>query len=117
MNEEFLNFVKKLMEASPQLTKELMTENVKNYLEMLENKGIEKKELTDNGKIILDFLQKETEKNLFTAKEMGENLGISSRTISGAARKLSADGFIEKIGKNPVVYTLTEKGKNYKIGE
>ena len=30
MNEEFLNFVKKLMEASPQLTKELMTENVKN---------------------------------------------------------------------------------------
>jgi DNA-binding PadR family transcriptional regulator len=42
---------------------------------------------------------------------------MSSRTISGAMRKLVNDGFVEKIGKDPVIYTLTEKGKNYIIEE
>jgi DNA-binding PadR family transcriptional regulator len=30
-------------------------------------------------------------------------------------RKLANDGFVEKLGKDPVIYTLTEKGKNYNI--
>ena len=48
--------------------------------------------------------------NLFKAKEIGEGLGISSRTASGAMRKLVTDGYIEKVGATPVVYSLTTLG-------
>ena len=30
-------------------------------------------------------------------------------------RKLVSDGFCESMGANPIVYKLTEKGKNFKI--
>ena len=30
-------------------------------------------------------------------------------------RKLVTDGFVEKIGQDPVMYSLTEKGKNIEI--
>jgi DNA-binding PadR family transcriptional regulator len=30
-------------------------------------------------------------------------------------RKLTTDGFVEKVGSDPVIYTITEKGKNYKF--
>ena len=42
---------------------------------------------------------------------------VSSRCIAGAMRKLTFDGYCEKFGDNPIVYSLTEKGKNYKIIE
>ena len=116
MKKEFLEFIKKLIEANPDLAKELMTENVETYLKVLEQEEEEKPELTDNGKNILNFLQN-AEKSLFTAKEIALDLGCSSRVVSGAMRKLVADKFVEKIGTGPVTYTLTEKGKNYQIGE
>ena len=67
---------------------------------------------TENGKLVLGYMQinKNTYNNLFKAKDIGEGLGISSRTASGAARKLVTDGYIEKVGKDPVVYSLTQKG-------
>ena len=40
---------------------------------------------------------------------------VSSRTISGAIRKLVTDGYVEKVGQEPVIYALTEKGKNIVI--
>ena len=49
------------------------------------------------------------------AKDIGEGLFISSRAVSGAIRKLVADGYVEKIGQDPVVYSLTEKGKTITI--
>jgi predicted transcriptional regulator len=52
---------------------------------------------------------------MLKARDIGEGLCVSSRNISGALRKLVTDGFCEKMGQNPVVYTLTEKGKNFKI--
>ena len=72
----------------------------------------EKPAFTENGKLILKYMQdnKDTYNNLFKAKDIGEGLGISSRTASGAARKLVTDGYIEKVGKDPVVYSLTQKG-------
>ena len=30
-------------------------------------------------------------------------------------RKLVSDGFVEKAGKDPIIYSLTEKGKEYEI--
>lgn len=76
------------------------------------NGDLEKPAFTPNGKLILDYMQKnkDTYNNLFKAKDIGEGLSISSRTASGAARKLVTDGYIEKVGKDPVVYSLTQKG-------
>lgn len=67
---------------------------------------------TENGKLVLGYMQdnKDTYNNLFKAKDIGEGLGISSRTASGAARKLVTDGYIEKVGKDPTIYSLTQKG-------
>lgn len=72
----------------------------------------DKPKFTDNGKMVLRYMQenKELRNNIFNAKEVGEGLGVSSRTASGAMRKLVTDGYVEKIGTNPVVYSLTSEG-------
>ena len=71
-----------------------------------------KPKFTENGKLVLQYMKdnKDNYNNLFKAKEIGEGLGISSRTASGAMRKLVTDGYVEKIGDTPVVYALTEVG-------
>jgi DNA-binding MarR family transcriptional regulator len=82
--------------------------------------GNEKPKFTENGKIVLKYMQenKELHNNIFNAKEIGEGLGVSSRTASGAMRKLVTDGYVEKIGTgNPVVYSLTLKGTDTKVDE
>lgn len=49
------------------------------------------------------------------AKDIADGLEVSSRKVTGAMRKLTNDGFIEKFGSNPAIYSLTEKGKNFNI--
>ena len=115
MKQEFLNFVKQLMEANPELTDKLMTENIKAYLDILKEVKDEKPVLTENGKLILKYLQDHQDIRLWKAKDIAEQMGISSRGASGTMRKLVNDGFCEKIGQDPVIYSLTEKGKNYVI--
>lgn len=118
MKQEFLNFVKALMEAAPDAAEKLMTKNVESYMEILSTTEVDKPTFTDNGKIIINFLQQELDNNLtWTAKKIGEELGISSRTVSGAMRKLCSDGFVDKLSKDPSVYCLSEKGKEIKIDE
>lgn len=120
MKQEFIDFIEALMKAAPDVAEELMTDDVKAYFEALkQTDGGDKPELTDNGKLVLKGMQKMTADGgkTFTAKGIGDELFISSRTVSGACRKLVTDGFVEKIGQNPVSYTLTEKGKNYKIND
>ena len=53
---------------------------------------------------------KDSYNNLFQSKTIGEAIGISSRTVSGAMRKLVTDGYVEKLGQNPVTYSLTNTG-------
>ena len=53
--------------------------------------------------------------NLFTSKEIAEGLFTSGRSVAGSMRKLVTDGYVEKVGKDPVQYSLTEIGQNYKI--
>ena len=52
---------------------------------------------------------------MMKAKEIAEGMFMGSRAVSGAMRKLVADGFVDKVGQDPVMYILTEKGKNIKI--
>ena len=73
----------------------------------------EKPLLSDNGKPILKFMQTTMEKG--KAKDIAEAMFISSRSVSGAMRKLVTDGFVEKIGEDPIIYCITEKGKNIEI--
>lgn len=71
---------------------------------------------TDNGKIIMVYLQSlPIDTPMMKAKEIAEGLFISSRAVSGAIRKLVSDGFVEKVGQDPVMYALTDAGRNIKI--
>lgn len=73
--------------------------------------------MTENGKKLLSWMQEnvDTMTNLFTSKEAAEALFTSGRSIAGSMRKLVNDGYVEKIGKDPVQYSLTEAGKNYQF--
>jgi predicted transcriptional regulator len=113
MKKEFYDFVNALIAAAPETAEKLMTENIKNYIESLTITDPEKPEITDNGKVILDFMQKNPTPQ--KSRDIAEGLFTSSRTVSGAMRKLVTDGFVMKSGENPIVYALTEKGKNYNI--
>lgn len=83
----------------------------------LGNEG--KSKFTENGKIVLSFMKenKDNYNNLFQSKTIGEAIGISSRTVSGAMRKLVTDGFVEKLGQNPVTYSLTQSGVDIRFDE
>lgn len=114
MKQEFIDFLNELMKAAPHVE---MTTNVKAYIDALMEKGEEKPELTENGKLILRYMQENSDKTLFKAREIAEGLFISSRGVSGSLRKLVNDGFADKMGESPVLYSLNEKGKNYIIEE
>ena len=76
----------------------------------------EKPMFTDNGKLVIEYLKGLPENApALKAKDIAEALFVSSRTVSGAMRKLVSDGFVEKIGQDPVMYSITEKGKNIEI--
>ena len=73
--------------------------------------------MTENGAKLLSWMQENVEKmsNVFTSKEAAEALFTSGRSIAGSMRKLVNDEYVEKIGKDPVRYSLTEAGKNYQF--
>ena len=73
--------------------------------------------ITENGAKLLSWMQENVEKmsNVFTSKEAAEALFTSGRSIAGSMRKLVNDGYVEKAGKDPVQYSLTEAGKNYQF--
>lgn len=77
----------------------------------------EPKKFTENGKIVLEFMQENGDKfnNILKAKDIAEGIGISTRTVSGAMRKLVSDGYVEKIESSPICYSLTDKGKTVEI--
>lgn len=106
----FLNEIMLLTDNKPE---EIFSEEAFAYWQALTMSDDKETKFTENGIKILAYLQenKEDHNNLFKAKEVGEGLNISSRAASGAMRKLVNDGFLEKIGSNPVVYALTAAGE------
>lgn len=87
--------------------------DVASYWDALCNKEETEKPLfTDNGKLILKFLQEHQDTEMWKSKDVAEELFVSSRTVSGAMRKLVTDGYVEKVGKDPTLYSITETGKN-----
>ena len=114
--QEFIKFVEEIMDAA-NVSEADMPENVKLYWNVLLASSLEvdKPLFTDNGKLIMKFLQDHQETPMWKASDVAEGLFISSRAVSGAMRKLVTDGFVEKVGQDPVIYSITEKGKNIDI--
>ena len=89
----------------------------KEIMDFLETQEINSKpELTETGLEILKYLQN-NDKTSQKAKDIADGMEISARKISGSIRKLVTDGFVDKFGKSPAAYSLTEKGKNFNIDE
>ena len=84
------------------------------YNLLREQQNMEKPMFTESGLAILEYLQS-CDATSWKAKDIADGMVISSRKISGAIRKLVTDGFVDKYGQNPVIYSLTEKGKNFDI--
>ena len=97
-------------------TYEFFREDLEKILENLSTPQKTTK-ITENGTKIIAAMQKNQEKyiNIFTAKNLGELLFMSPRSISGSMKKLIADGYVEKIGINPVSYGLTDLGKGFQF--
>lgn len=93
-------------------------EIAKNYFEKLQNGGgdTEKPAFTEKGTIILKYLQSNPDAVL-PAKKIAEELDLSSRTVSGAMKKLVTDGYVEKFEGDPKTYSITEKGKEVNFTE
>lgn len=116
---QFISLVEKLFEDSDLYEYQSETLNVEDAIAYFtgfkETKEVEKPLFTENGKNILVYMQKNKEEknNLFKASDIGEGLFVSSRSVSGAIRKLVTDGYVEKIGETPITYTLTKQGEDY----
>ena len=111
---EFIKYVESLIRS--QMEPIEPSEEARIYWEAFKGKDdTDKPVLTDNGKIVLAYMQENLDVSMFKAKDIADGIGISSRTVSGAMRKLANDGFVEKLGQDPVIYALTEDGKNIEI--
>ena len=113
MKQESIAILEALMVAAPDVVEKNMTEDIKDYIELLKAEK-QKPDLTDNGKVILGYLQ-ESSQGKMKSVDIANALTMNSRAVAGALRKLVLDGFCAKFGDKPAIYSLTEKGKNYKI--
>ena len=117
--EAFINFVNYFFEDSDvRFEKDDEFQLAKEFFEDLKSNKIKNSgAMTENGKKILSWTQEnvDTMNNIFTSKEIAEALFTSGRSVAGSMRKLVNDGYFEKVGKDPVQYNLTEKGKTYQF--
>lgn len=102
-----------IIDSFPQ---EIWTKAIDFWKEFLDNKPKESgADVTENGIKILRWMSanKESLSNVFTSREVAEGLFTSGRSVSGAMRKLTSDGYVQKVGQNPVQYSLTEQGEQF----
>lgn len=106
--QEFIQYVETTLSAFN------MSEGAQKYYEVLKSVQEREKPLfTDNGKLILNYLKENTSVGeAIAAKKIAEGLEVSSRTVSGAIRKLVSDEYVEKVSTDPVLYAITDKGAN-----
>ena len=118
--EKFIEFVNEIMNVAMVDTWD-DKENWKDAFDFWEDfkngKSKSSEKMTENGAKLLSWMQENIDKmsNIFTSKEMAEALFTSGRSVAGSMRKLIKDGYVEKIGKDPVQYSLTEAGKSYQF--
>ena len=114
----FIDYVEELIDATNENSHPVeMSEDARIYWEALKAKEETEKPLfTEGGKTIIKWMQdNKNDIPLIKSREIAEHLGVSSRGVAGSMRKLVSDGFVEKVSQDPIIYTLTEKGKNINI--
>lgn len=109
MKEKFIKNIETLIEKYP----DEFSEEAISYFNALKDVSTEKETLTEKGKDILRAMR-ELDK-MVKAKDIADFMGVSSRGVSGSMRKLCSDGYVEKIGKDPIIYALTDLGKEIEI--
>lgn len=110
--ERFIEEISELIKCEP----DLLSAEAVAYFEALKTEPAKKSvEITENGAKILKFMQENWEKhnNIFKATTIAEGLFTNGKSVSGSMRKLVSDGYVDKLGKDPVIYAITEKGKCY----
>ena len=117
--ERFIEFVNEIMDAAmvdtwDDATKEDWKDAFDFFEDLKNNKEKNSGTMTENGKKLLSWMQENVDSmsNLFTSKEIAEALFTSGRSVAGSMKKLVSNGYVEKTGKDPVRYSLTEEGKN-----
>lgn len=117
--EKFIKIVEDLFTEVNDIQDKEIDQDAWDYLETLKTQKTKTRsvEITENGKAILEYMQGAIEEfdNNFLSKEIAEGLFTSSRSVSGAMRKLVTDDFVEKSEDSPIIYSLSEKGKDFKI--
>ena len=113
LKQDFISYVESNFSTNP------MPENLNEYWDKFkgDTKSGDAPQFTENGKKILAFLQQNADTKTWKSKEIAEGMFIASRTVSGAIRKLVTDGYVEKVGQDPVIYSITEKGIETKIND
>lgn len=110
---QFLDYFDWLVENCKQSV--VMPDEVQDVYNMLqEQQAMEKPMFTESGLSILEYLQTCDAKSL-KARDIADGMVVSSRQVSGAIRKLVTDGFVDKMGSSPVIYSLTTKGRDFDI--
>lgn len=110
--EKFIFEVEELLKEES----DFFSEEAKTYFEEFKNGKASIGGMTEAGEKVLRFML-ENEKNysnIFNAKIIGEGLFIHPRAVCGAMRKLIVDGYVKKMGQNPVTYSLTDTAYNWK---
>ena len=112
--QEFINFIEMVFN---EYKLDELPENVRLYWDAFRgaDENGERPLFTDNGKLILQYMKDNQSTPMWKARDIAEGLFISSRAVSGAMRKLVTDGYVEKVGQDPVVYSLTDLGKTIEI--
>lgn len=112
--EMFISEITALLEQDP----DIMSKEAKQYfLDVLcasPSAKAKNSTLSENGVLIIKCMQAEPDK-CFNSKELGAAIGKTSRSASGSMRKLVEMGLVQKGGKDPVVYKITEEGLAYTI--
>lgn len=95
-----------------------LSESARAYFEQLKaTPEKEKAPFTENGAKVLIWMQENysSYNNILKAKEIGDGLFCSSRTVSGAMRKLVTDGYVSKTAGTPTCYSLTDLGMTVEV--
>lgn len=95
-----------------------LSEGARAYFEQLKAAPEkEKAPFTENGAKVLIWMQENysSYNNILKAKEIGDGLFCSSRTVSGAMRKLVTDGYVSKTAGTPICYSLTDLGMTVEV--
>jgi DNA-binding MarR family transcriptional regulator len=117
--EQFIEEIEELLaDHCKSYGEDALSEGARAYFEQLKaTPEKEKAPFTENGAKVLIWMQENYEayNNILKAKEIGDGLFCSSRTVSGAMRKLITDGYVSKTAGTPTCYSLTESGMTVEV--